>query len=509
MMQNLHDLSIRIKLIGSLVTVVSVVLVLSTVAGLVEHYQSSKAAMVNQFSVLADSLGEASTTALAFFDDETGAEVLASARLEPKLVFVQTFDSAGNRFASYKQSDSVSDDVLLSPGQDQILFKGEFLHVSKPIVYEDEVVGRIYLRASMRSLYATTRHKVYLATLSLLICLGIAVLLGSLLQRAIAKPIQQLAAATKKVAREGDYSARVDITTGDELGVLCDGFNTMLEQIQQRDRELEKHRTHLEELVHERTSRLEAQTQELTDSNERLERSNQELDDFAYIVSHDLKEPLRGISRYSSFLAEDYGDQLDQAGHEKIETLQRLCLRQENLIDSLLHYSRVGRAEFAIAPTDLNEIVEQVCDMMHVTLDEQGVDVRVPRPLPTVKCDSVRIAEVYRNLMTNAVKYNDKPEKWIEIGFLQHGQENTNLLKQDGVVFYVRDNGIGIREKHQQSVFRIFKRLHARDKYGGGTGAGLTFVKKIVERHGGKIWLESTYGDGTTFYFTVEPGVVA
>ncbi|MDV6034799.1 MAG: HAMP domain-containing protein [Phycisphaera sp. RhM] len=508
-MRPLRDLSIRVKLTGSLVAVVSIVLLLSTVAGLVEQHRSAKTAMMNQFSVLADALGDASITPLVFDDADTGAEVLASARLEPKILFVQTFDANGNRFASYQAPEFASQEVILPPGEDQFLFEGEFLHVSKSIDQDGATMGRIYLRASMKDLYATTRHKIFLATLSLLICLFVAILLGSLLQREIARPILELAAATKKVSGEGDFSARVHSNSGDEIGVLCDGFNTMLDQIQQRDRELEKHRAHLEELVQERTSRLEAQTQELTDSNAQLERSNQELDDFAYIVSHDLKEPLRGISRYSSFIAEDYAGKLDEAGHEKLETLQRLCLRQENLIDSLLHYSRVGRAELAIAPTDLNDVIEQVLDMMHITLEEQGMEVRIPRHLPTVACDSVRIVEVFRNLITNAVKYNDKAEKWIEIGFQQHGESGGNDLNPTGFVFYVRDNGIGIREKHQESVFRIFKRLHARDKYGGGTGAGLTFVKKIVERHGGKIWLESTYGEGTTFYFTLEKGIVA
>jgi light-regulated signal transduction histidine kinase (bacteriophytochrome) len=329
-----------------------------------------------------------------------------------------------------------------------------------------------------------------------------------LVQRAIARPILQLAAATERVARDADYSARVHSNTGDELGVLCNGFNAMLDQIQQRDRELDDHRTHLEELVNQRTSSLEAKTLQLTESNAELARSNQELDDFAYIVSHDLKEPLRGISRYSAFITEDYEAQLDDAGREKLDTLQRLCQRQENLIESLLHYSRVGRAELAIQETDLNNVVDEVLEMMHVTLDEQGVEARVPRPLPTVRCDSVRIVEVFRNLITNAVKYNDKPEKWVEIGFRSGEEVDTEQGTTDDLVFYIRDNGIGIREKHQKSVFRIFKRLHARDKFGGGTGAGLTFVKKILERHGGRIWLESTYGEGTTFYFTVQKQMV-
>ena len=124
---------------------------------------------------------------------------------------------------------------------------------------------------------------------------------------------------------------------------------------------------------------------------------------------------------------------------------------------------------------------------------------RVPRPLPTVRCDRARVGEIFRNLVTNAVKYNDKAERWIEIGFLDPAGSRP-------AVFTVRDNGIGIPEKHFDVIFRIFKRLHGRDQYGGGTGAGLTIVKKVVERHQGRVWVESAAGEGTTFYFTLEQG---
>jgi light-regulated signal transduction histidine kinase (bacteriophytochrome) len=165
-----------------------------------------------------------------------------------------------------------------------------------------------------------------------------------------------------------------------------------------------------------------------------------------------------------------------------------------------------------ILPTLKHDVLESV----RVSLDEKNIDIRVPRALPTLYCDQSRVVEVFRNLVTNAMKYNDKPEKWIEIGYFWQGEKEweDNLHRHNGngnrandgeseILFYVRDNGIGIREKHIDSIFRIFKRLHGRDKYGGGTGAGLTIVKKIIERHSGRIWVESTFGEGTTFYFTL------
>ncbi|YAF94072.1 MAG: ATP-binding protein [Nodularia sp. CChRGM 3473] len=235
---------------------------------------------------------------------------------------------------------------------------------------------------------------------------------------------------------------------------------------------------------------------ELAQLNIELERSNNELDAFAYIASHDLKEPLRGIHNYSNFLIEDYGETLDEEGKTKLKTLIRLTQRMEDLIDSLLHFSRLGRVDLSMQQTDINSIVHRSLDLLSARIEEMNVEIRIPRPLPTVYCDRVQIVEVFNNLIANSIKYNDKAEKWIEIGYIEESPAP--------MVFYVRDNGIGIQEKHFEAIFRIFKRLHGPSKYGGGTGAGLTIAKKIVERHGGKIWVESTYGEGSTFYFTLQ-----
>ncbi len=243
--------------------------------------------------------------------------------------------------------------------------------------------------------------------------------------------------------------------------------------------------------------------QALLKRNQALKASNQELDDFAYIVSHDLKEPLRGIHNYSSIILEDHGDKLPGDVRTRCETLLRLSQHMETLLDSLLYYSRDGRSELAMKPTDLGSVVQNILESLDVSLKECGTLVKISQDFPTLLCDRVRVGEIFRNLITNAMKYNDKSEKWIEIGYLEDQSDVLEVLSP--LVFYVRDNGIGIREKHLDSVFRMFKRLNGRDKFGGGTGAGLTLTKKMVERHGGRIWVESVFGEGTTFYFTLAP----
>ncbi len=259
--------------------------------------------------------------------------------------------------------------------------------------------------------------------------------------------------------------------------------------------------------------------EELARLNTELTRSNAELDTFAYIASHDLKEPLRGIHNYASFLLEDYEDKLDAEGVEKLHTLKRLTQRMDALIESLLHYSRVGRVDLSFRTTDLNQLLAEVLELLKPLIDEVQAEIRIPRPLPTIDCDQVRVREVFHNLISNALKYNVRDHRWVEIGYDDTGSYRDRLKLQPSiilddpssqpetapVVLYVQDNGIGIRDKHFEVIFRIFRRLHARDAFGGGTGSGLTIAKKIIERHGGHIWVESVYGEGSKFCFTLQP----
>jgi two-component system, chemotaxis family, sensor kinase Cph1 len=244
---------------------------------------------------------------------------------------------------------------------------------------------------------------------------------------------------------------------------------------------------------------------ELALLNAELERSNIELDAFAYVASHDLKEPLRGIHNYSTFLIEDYGDKLGEDGTHKLATLMQLTQRMEDLIESLLRYSRLGRAELLLQPVALADIVESVLEVIEIS-QPSPVQLQIPRPLPPIECDRAQVTELFTNLISNALKYNDRDDKSIEIGYILPTESYDLVppeLARSQTVFFVRDNGIGVRAKHFENIFKIFKRLHPATKYGGGTGAGLTIIKKIVERHGGNIAVVSTFGEGSTFYFTL------
>ena len=264
-------------------------------------------------------------------------------------------------------------------------------------------------------------------------------------------------------------------------------------------------RLHISDMRLKVFNELHARAQALSQLNSELERSNDELDSFAYVASHDLKEPLRGIHNYSLFLLEDYADQLDAEGVDKLQTLVRLSQRMEGLIEGLLQLSRAGRLDLELAPVDMEELVAEVLDLLRPRFEQMRTTVVVAGPLPTVQADRLRLQEVVNNLLTNAMKYSDQPDKTVTLGVVEASNaEPARAVDLDRFhVFYVKDQGIGIDPRHHQNIFKLFKRLHAQDKYGGGTGAGLAIAKKMVEKHGGTLWVESALGHGATFYFSL------
>ncbi|MGM0440950.1 MAG: ATP-binding protein [Elusimicrobiota bacterium] len=227
---------------------------------------------------------------------------------------------------------------------------------------------------------------------------------------------------------------------------------------------------------------------------EELKAVNKELDSFTYTISHDLKEPLRGIQTFSEFLMEDYRDQLDNEGKDYLKRIAASVTRMKNLIQDVLALSRISRIKNPYESVDPHKLIKEVRKRVRTLINEKNATVNVDDELPFVYCDKVKIKEVFYNLITNALKYNDKDKPVVEVDSTQDDEKTT---------FIIKDNGIGIEEKDFEEIFQIFNRLHARNDFGGGTGAGLTVVKKIIDEHGGDIWVESEKGEGTTFYFTI------
>jgi PAS domain S-box-containing protein len=222
---------------------------------------------------------------------------------------------------------------------------------------------------------------------------------------------------------------------------------------------------------------------------EQLKVINQDLQDFAHIVSHDLKAPLRAIRTLADWLATDYQDKLDPQGKENLRLLGSRVDRMQNLIDGVLQYSRVGRTAQETAPVDLRRLLPEVIDNLGVP---EHIAIHVEPDLPTVEADATRITQVFQNLLSNAIKYMDKPQ----------GNITVDCVQDDGFWrFSVADNGPGIERKDFERIFKLFQTLTRRDDC-ESTGVGLTIAKKIVEIYGGRIWVESEVGKGSTFFFT-------
>jgi PAS domain S-box-containing protein len=221
-----------------------------------------------------------------------------------------------------------------------------------------------------------------------------------------------------------------------------------------------------------------------------LSSANEELTNFAYVVSHDLKAPLRGIGSLADWLATDYADKFSAEGKEHMRLLVNRVHRMGALIDGILQYSRVGRVREAAHPVDLNKLVADVVDLQAAP---PHIAIRIETALPVVTMEPTRIEQVFHNLLSNAIKYMDKPQGEIGIGCTDMGREWR---------FYVRDNGPGIEQRHFERIFQLFQTLAARDRV-ESTGVGLALVKKIVELYRGQVWLESTPGQGSCFYFTL------
>jgi PAS domain S-box-containing protein len=272
-------------------------------------------------------------------------------------------------------------------------------------------------------------------------------------------------------------------TRGNVMGIFAAARDVTL--LKQAEAELKHYHDHLELVVKQRTSDLEATNRELTLSNENLEQ-------FAYVASHDLQEPLRMMASYSELLERRYKSKLDTDADEFISYIVDGAKRMQKLINDLLAYSRIGRSDKPLEEIDCNAILNRVVGSMDDMAKSTGALITQDK-LPVLMGNESNFIQLFQNLVGNAIKFHGPEAPRVHVGAAKGS---------DRWLFSIKDNGIGIEPQYQERVFLIFQRLHGRDKY-PGTGIGLSICKKIVETQGGNIWFESEQGKGSTFYFTV------
>ena len=316
---------------------------------------------------------------------------------------------------------------------------------------------------------------------TLLLIGGLALLVASILAfelaRTITSPVLALQAGAARFGL-GELALRLPETSSDELGQLARQFNTMAAALSEKEAQLRAHAVQLEQEVMQRTAELA--------------RSNVELQQFAYIASHDLQEPLRMVTSYTRLLARRYQGRLDADADEFIAYAVDGANHMQTLINDLLSYSRLGTRGKPFEPADCTVVFAHALANLKIAIEESGAVV-THDPLPTLLCDATQLTQLFQNLIGNAIKFRSAEPPCVHVAAEQRGAE---------WLFVVRDNGIGIDPQYAQRIFIIFQRLHTRVEY-PGTGIGLAICKKIVERHGGRIWVESQAGQGARFCFTM------
>ncbi len=471
-----QDLPIRRKLMTMILGTSGVVLLITCAAFLGYEFLTFRQAALRQLSTLGEIIAGESTAAIAFDNQNDAAEVLLALRAERNIVAACIFDRQGNLFARYPEdADEKSFPPLVR--EDGYRFERGHLVGFTPIVQIKgrQRLGTLYLSSNLDALYERLRLYGAIALLVIAACSLVAYILSRMLQWQISRPVLSLAETASAVSQRRDYSVRAQKMGDDEFGLLTDAFNHMLAEIETRNAELEMR-------VRERTAELEA--------------ANDELEAFGSSAAHDLRTPLRAITGFAEILVLHHGKSLPPEARRYLGLIQDGSAQMSQLINDLLEFSRLGRQPLRRKTIDLEELAREVYD--DLAGDRTGREVEFHlQPLPKAYGDPALLRVVLVNLLSNALKYTrPRPRACIVVGTVEPPPKQVPT-------FFVRDNGVGFDMQDAEKLFGVFQRLHLAHEF-EGTGVGLATVRRIVERHGGRIWVEAAPDQGATFFFTLK-----
>ncbi len=466
-MKNILDVSFKVKLVGFAIFVALFSLGSTFTFVVIRDAQAFQKDLEERTTLMARVVGDYSASDIVFSDQKASQESLSLLRSVPDVVYAAVYDSKGALFSSYEKSGSA---VPLRPQLEiGAEIKNGVLHVVEPIPIPGELNGWICLGVSTEALDSRVRTHLRMTLAVVLTILAIAILMALGLQRIISRPMLELVAATRQISRSPDYSVRVKKSGGGEIGLLCDTFNEMLQEIERRE-----------------------------EARARADRRTQEKSLFLAHMSHELRTPLNSIIGFSDVLQDAIADRLTPRERKflaNINTSGRHLLR---VINNILDLSKIeaGKMELELSVFPLKETIEDVVAAMKGITDPRGVlvDVDVPDGLPVMRADDVRIKQILYNLLSNAVKFSPAESRVL-----------IRARHAEGVFeIRVKDEGIGMSEDDQKIIFQEFHQLDASEsRQFEGTGLGLALVKRFVELHGGQIRVESWPGKGSTFTFTI------